>query len=106
MVPEVDDYEKLPHEVQTSFQLLKRVSEQCQVANDHQAPPALLCLCQKNFLLLPDSIFACWDILEIQCKKKVAYAWALQFWAEKVNLPTGSKPHLLAGEHNRALRKR
>ena len=26
-----------------------------------------------------------------------AYAWALQFWAEKTNLPTGGKPHLLAG---------
>ena len=62
MVPEVDDYEKLSHEVLASFQLPKRVSEQHWVKNDHQAPPALLCLCQKNFLLLPDSIFACRDI--------------------------------------------
>ena len=27
----------------------------------------------------------------------VAYAQALQFWVEKVDLPTGGKPHLLAG---------
>ena len=27
----------------------------------------------------------------------VAYAWALQFRAEKVNLPTGGKPCLLEG---------
>ena len=27
----------------------------------------------------------------------VAYAQALQFWAEKANLPTGGKPHILAG---------
>ena len=27
----------------------------------------------------------------------VAYAWALQFWAEKADLPTGGKPCLLAG---------
>ena len=65
--------------------------------NDHQAPPALLCLCQKNFLLPLDSIFAYQDIWEIQCEKMVAYAQALQFWAEKADLPTGGKPHLLAG---------
>ena len=47
----VDDHEKLAHKVWASFQLLKRMSEQCQVKNNHQAPPALLCLCQKNFLL-------------------------------------------------------
>ena len=27
----------------------------------------------------------------------MAYAQALQFWAEKADLPTGGKPHLLAG---------
>ena len=26
-----------------------------------------------------------------------AYVWALQFWVEKVDPPTGGKPHLLAG---------
>ena len=72
-------------------------SEQCQVKNDHKAPPALLCLCWKNFLPPPDSIFACWDIWEIQHKKMVAFAQALQFWVEKVNLPTGGKPCLLVG---------
>ena len=35
MVPEVDNYEKLAHEVWASFQLLKRESEQCWVENDH-----------------------------------------------------------------------
>ena len=97
MVPRVDDYEKLAHEVWASFWLLKGESEQCQVKNDHQAPPALPCLCQKDFLLPPDSIFACQDIWEIQHEKMVAYTQALQFWAEKVNLPTGAKPCPLAG---------
>ena len=97
MVPEVEDYEKLAHEAWVSFQLLKRVSEQHWVENDRQAPPALLGLHWKNFLPLPDSIFACWDIQDIRCEKMVAYAWALQFWAEKVNLPTEGKPHLLVG---------
>ena len=97
MVHGVDNYEKLTHEVQASFQLLKRASEQCQVKNKHQTPPAPPCLCWKNFLPPPDSIFACWDIQEIQCEKMVAYTQALQFWAEKVNPPTGGKPCLLAG---------
>ena len=97
MVPEVDDYEKLAHEVLASFWLPKRVSKQHWVKNDHQAPPALLCLCQKDFLLPPDSIFICQDIQEIQCEKMVAYARALHFWAEKVDLPTGGKPCLLIG---------
>ena len=97
MVPEVDDHEKLAHEVWASFWLPKRVSEWCWVENNHQAPPALLCLHQKNFLSLPDSIFACQDIWEIQHEKMVAYAWVLQFWVEKADPPTGGKPHLLAG---------
>ena len=96
-VPEVDNHEKLAHEVWASFWLLKRASEWCQVENDHKGPPSLLCLCWKNFLSLPDSIFACQDIWEIQHEKMVAYAWALQFWAEKVDLPTGGKPCLLVG---------
>ena len=65
--------------------------------NDHQAPRALPCLHWKNFLPLPDSIFACWDIQEIQPEKTVAYVQALQFWVEKAVLPAGGKPHLLVG---------
>ena len=65
--------------------------------NDHQDPPSPLCLCQKNFPPPPDSIFACWDIQENHHEKMVAYAQALQFWAEKADPPTGGKPCLLAG---------
>ena len=97
MAPGVDDYKKLAHKVWASSQLPKRASEQWWVKNDHKAPPAPPCLLWKDFLLPPDSIFACWDIQKIQHEKMVAYAWALQFWVEKVNLPTGGKPCLLAG---------
>ena len=61
-VPEVEDCEKLAWEVQASFRLPKRASELHWVENYYQAPPALLCLLQKNFLPLPNSIFACCDI--------------------------------------------
>ena len=95
-VLEVEDHEKLAWEVWASFQLTKRASELHWVENYHQTPPAPLCLLQKNFLLLSNSIFACWDSQKIQCEKMVAYAWALQFWVEKVDPPAGGRPHLWA----------
>ena len=42
-----------------------------------------------------DSIFACRDIREIPWEKVVAYARALQHWAEQYNLPAGGEPGLL-----------
>ena len=42
-----------------------------------------------------DSIFACRNIQEIPREKVVAYARALQYWAEQNNLPARSEPHLL-----------
>ena len=41
--------------------------------------------------------FICQDIRELQQEKMVAYAQALQFWAEKANLPTQGQPYLLVG---------
>ena len=52
---------------------------------------------KRDFLPQPDPKFTCWDIRELQLEKTVAYAQALQFWAEKANLPTQGQPHLLAG---------
>ena len=50
------------------------------------------------------SIDACRDIREIPQGKVVAYARALQHWAEKINPPAGGGPHLLA-EGVKKLRK-
>ena len=50
----------------------------------------------ENFLPPPNSIFACWDIQEMQQEKMVAYAQALQYWAEKADPPAGGRPCLLA----------
>ena len=64
---------------------------------DHcKAPPAPPCLLRKNFQPPPDTIFACWDIREIQREKMIAYAHALQYWAEKPDLPTGGQTCWLA----------
>ena len=93
----VDDPKKLAWQVQASFQLPQRISEQHRVENNHQAPPAPPCLHCKNFLPLPNSQYASWDIRELQQEKAVAYTKALHFWAEKANLPTWGQPCLLVG---------
>ena len=63
--------------------------------NYNQTPLALLCICQKVFLPQPASKFTCQDIRESQLEKMMAYAQALQFWAEKADPPTQGQPHLL-----------
>ena len=65
-IPEVEDHNKLAWEMQASFQLPKRASELQKMENYHQVPPAPPCLFRRNFLPPLDSIFACWDIQEIQ----------------------------------------
>ena len=95
-VPGIDDHKKLAWEVWASFELPQQISKQHHVENYHQAPLALPCICWKSFLLSHDSKFACQDIRELEWEKMVAYAQALQFWAEKASLPTQSQPHLLA----------
>ena len=65
------------------------------IKNFYLAPPASKCLHQKEFLSQPDPMFPCWDIQEEHLKKTVAYAQALQYRAEKANLPTPGQPHLL-----------
>ena len=46
-------------------------------------------------MLPAQSIDACRDIREIPQEKVVAYARALQHWAEEINLPAGGGPCLL-----------
>ena len=47
-------------------------------------------------MLPAESIYACRDIREIPWEKVVAYARALQHWAEENNPPAGGGPRLLA----------
>ena len=57
----------------------------------------LLCYAFISKLLCcsPDSIFASRDIREVPREEVVAYARALQYWAEQNDLPTGGEPCLL-----------
>ena len=47
-------------------------------------------------MLPAESIYTCRDIREIPQEKAVAYARALQHWVEKIDLPAGGRPCLLA----------
>ena len=59
-------------------------------------PPAPRCIQQKAFLPPLDPTFPCWNIREGQLEKTMAYIEALQYWAEKANLPMPGQPCLLA----------
>ena len=95
-VPGKEDARKLAREVRASFGLPWWLQELGSREATLQAPPALPCLWRQKFMPPADSIFACKDIREIPREKVVAYARALQHWAEQNNPPAGGEPHLLA----------
>ena len=95
-IPDVDDIWELAQKIWASFKLPQQMSEVHGVENYYLAPPAPNCLCQKNFLSPPDPRFPCWDLWQEQLKKTIAYTQALQYWAERANLPMPGQPHLLA----------
>ena len=95
-VLEIGDHKRLPSEVQALFQLPQQMRELGMKEADLQAPPAPPCLHRQKFMLPAQSIYVCRDIREIPQEKVVAYARALQHWAEEIDLPAGGRPHLLA----------
>ena len=94
-VPGKEDARKLAREVRASFGLPRQLQELDSREATLQAPPALPCLCRKRFMPPANSIFVCRDIQEIPREKVVAYARALQHWAEQNHPPAGGEPHLL-----------
>ena len=91
-----EDVRRLAREVRASFTLPQQMQELDSREATLQAPPALPCLHRKKFMPPAKSIFACRDIQEIPREKVVAYARALQYWAEQNNLPARGEPSLLA----------
>ena len=78
-IPGMDDHQELAQQVWASFELPWWISEWHDMENYPQAPPALPCICQKDFLPQPDPKFASWDIRESQLEKMMAYTQAIQF---------------------------
>ena len=95
-VPGKDDHRKLVREVRASFRLPQWLWELGSKEATLQTPPPLPCLHRQKFMPPADLIFACRDIREIHWEKVVAYAMALQHWAEQYNLPAGGELQLFA----------
>ena len=90
-VLEIGDHKRLAREVQASFQLPQQMRELGMKEANLQAHPAPPCLHWQKLMLPAQSIYACRDIREIPREKAVAYARALQHWAEKIDLPAGGR---------------
>ena len=94
-VPGMEDYRKFAREVQVSFQLPQWMSALGMKEANLQAPPTSPCLGRCRFMPLAKLIYTCRDIQEIPWEKVVAYARALQHWAEEINPPAGGGQCLL-----------
>ena len=95
-VPGVPNCKRLVQKIRALFSHPQRASEAEKMKDHCKAPLAPLCLHRERFQLPPNTIFDCWDIREVWREKTIAYACALQYWAEKSDLPTGGQPHWLA----------
>ena len=82
-IPGIKDFQELTQKIRASLEIPQVRSKAQGMENDYSAPPAPKCICQKEFLLPPNPMFPCQDIREEQLQKILAYAQALQYWAEK-----------------------
>ena len=86
-IPGINNFWELTWKIRASFEILQVGNKAQNVENDYLAPPAPKCICQKEFLPPLNLMFPCQDIREGQSQKTLAYAQALQYWAENSNLP-------------------
>ena len=91
----VSNIQELAQKIRASFELPQWMREIHDVSNYYLAPLAPRCIQQKAFLPPLDPMFPCWDIGEEQLEKTIAYAQALQYWADKANLLMPGQPCLL-----------
>ena len=88
--------ERLAKGVRASFQFPWHRHEFDPKEAPYHTPPAPPCLYQWRFIPPPQSIYASQDIREIPREKAVAYARALQYYAERSDLQKRFQPRLLA----------
>ena len=97
----VEDPQKLTQNIWASF-WIPEVRSRVFLGQDYTAHPTPKCLTQNVFL--PDEL-SYQDVQQQPFLLTVAYAWALQYWAEKLNLPEDPDFHPLARSVNK-LRER
>ena len=74
------------HKICASFEVPQ---VRCKALRDYTMPPAPKCVQRKMFLLVPNPHLPCQDYHLKEPWRTLAYAQALQYWAEKAN-PLGS----------------
>ena len=94
-VPNQDNLQEFTRRVWASFQVPKARCHASKVDNDHSTPPAPCSLDRDQFLPLLDMQFSSQDFWLTQPQKILAYVKALQYWAEKAQLPVPGEPHQL-----------
>ena len=95
-VPSQDNLQEFTRRVWASFELPKMQCCASKVDNYHSALPAHHSLDRDQFLPLPDMQFGSQDFWLTHAQKTLAYAKALQYWAEKAQPLIPSEPHHLA----------
>ena len=90
-VPQEGDVHRFTRRVWASFQMPKECYCTTKGYNDYTVPPALHCIDWNAYLPLRDMRFATQDYCLSQPRKTLAYAKALQHWAEEAKHPMPGK---------------
>ena len=81
-IPNVGDPRSLAYKICASFEI---PWVRCKALRDYTTPHAPKCIQRKMFLLFPDPHLPCQDYCLKEPQRNLAYAQALQYWAEKDN---------------------
>ena len=94
-IPNVEDHRKLTQKIHASFEIPRVRCEALEVMNDYSTTPTPKCIERRLYLPALDPRLPCQDYCQEQPQKTLAYAQALQYWAERANLPgPGEMCHL------------
>ena len=92
-IPNAGDPKKLAWKICTSFEIPGVRCETLRNHKEYTVPSVPKCI--KWGMFLPNNL-PYQDVLLKSLQRTLAYAQALQYWAEKANPPVPSEPHLLA----------
>ena len=70
----IDNFQELAWKVRASFEIPQAKTAAHSIDNDYSELPVPKCICQEEFLPLPNLMFPSWDFREGQSEKTLAYA--------------------------------
>ena len=95
-IPNAGDPQRLACKICASFKVPQVRCKALKDSGEYTVPPAPECIQRKMFLLVANSPLPCQDYQLKQLQRTLAYAQALQYWAEKANLLVPNETHCLA----------